>query len=161
MFGEASPEFECKIANLHLGEEISSYGDEILTSMEKDHSYDLSQFFIQLSKYVFPAKHSSVYLKYEDFEQGELGIVEYGRVLRCLSESMECPLWTQCGKFIRGLKDKEIRETLKRTDVDKYDFQGLIQFAVYLENNLERDRRVKEKEEQEKGEQEKGEQRRN
>ena len=49
-----------------------------------------------------------------------------------LCREMGIPIETQTFKFVLGIKDKDVREAILRSDMASYNFQGLVDFAVSL-----------------------------
>ena len=135
-YGDCSPEIQCKVAWIHLGDTVSDHSLDILSEMERRVSYDLSLFFVSLFKAIFPASISALDLKYRELKQGSLSIVGYARILRVITEKLGYHLGNQKFKFILGINDQRIKEVLLRADLNLYDLQGLVEYAISLESSL-------------------------
>ena len=136
IYGDHAPEMQCRIAYRHFGDKVKGYGFEVFEQMKKGGSYDVDQFFARVFGSIFPASFSTMMLEYDAMKQGCLRVTEYARIMRILCEAMEFCLEKERFKFILGLSDKEIRETLLRADLTRYDFEGLVRYSASLENTL-------------------------
>ena len=136
IFGDFDFEIQCRIAFVHLGENIKDFGLVILDEMRGNGNYDLGDFFSKLFKFVFPASRSTVEVKYKDLAQNDMTILEYAKTCQTVGVAMGLCKGSQNLYFILGLTDREIRKALLRVDVYKYSFQELIRYATGLENRL-------------------------
>ena len=132
VFEDVSEELQCRIAYLHLDSNLDSYGSEILHDMKKEQSFSLDLFFSKIFVQLFPAKNTALYVQYRDLSQGEESVVDFARTLRTLCKEMGIPIETQTFKFVLGLKDKDVRDAILRSDMASYNFQGPFDFAVSL-----------------------------
>ena len=62
--------------------------------------------------------------------------MHYARIFKLISGKLGINLETQQFKFILGINDMAIKEVLLRADLTLYDFQGLVKYAISLENSL-------------------------
>ena len=132
-YEDFTPKDQVKIALLHLGKQVEKYAFEI--SFQKEYQ-NLDAFFDLLFKTIFPASISTLSLDYRNMVQGDLTIVQYARRLSVLSEKIGLDLEMEKLKFISGIKEEEIRETLLRADLTIYKFWGLVKYASSLVETL-------------------------
>ena len=135
-FPSVSPRLKCRIALQHCNGMIESDAWEVFLDMDKKNDFDLALFFSNLLQKTFPAATSSLSLVYDSFVQGDLTIVRYGNDFLFLCELMELNPVFQKFKFIEGLKDRSVRETLLKADLTRYDVRGLITYAESLSHSL-------------------------
>ena len=132
-YEDYTPKDQVKIALLHLGKEVEKYAFEI--SFQKEYQ-NLDEFFYLLFKTIFPAKYSTLNLEYRNLVQGERTILDFAKRLSVLSEKIGLDLEMEKLKFISGIKEEEIRETLLRADLTIYKFWGLVKYASSLVETL-------------------------
>ena len=132
-YEDFTPKDQVKIALLHLGKEVEKYAFEI--SFQKEFQ-NLDEFFYLLFKTIFPAKYSTLNLEYRNLVQGERTILDFAKRLSVLSEKIGLDLEMEKLKFISGIKEEEIRETLLRADLTIYTFWGIVKYAVSLSESL-------------------------
>ena len=122
-----------KIAKLHLGKEVKKYTLDI---PPQEGSNSLYTFFDLLFKAIYPASNSTLSLEYRNLVQGERTILEFSKRLCVLSEKIGLDLEMEKLKFISGIAEEEIRETLLRADLTIYTFWGLVKYATSLVETL-------------------------
>ena len=98
--------------------------------------HDLNNFFDLLFKTIYPASNSTLSLEYRNLIQGERTIVQYARRFRVLSEKIGLDLEMEKLKFISGITEEEVRETLLRADLTVYTFWNLVKYASSLVETL-------------------------
>ena len=132
-YEDFTPKDQVKIALLHLGKEVEKYAFEI--SFQKEYQ-NLDEFFYLLFKTIFPAKYSTLNLEYRNLVQGERTILDFAKRLSVLSEKIGLDLEMEKLKFISGITEEEVRETLLRADLTIYKFWGLVKYASSLVETL-------------------------
>ena len=75
-------------------------------------------------------------LEYRNLVQGERTILDFSKRLCVLSEKIGLDLEMEKLKFISGIAEEEIRETLLRADLTIYTFWGLVKYATSLVETL-------------------------
>ena len=126
-------EDQVKIAELHLGKEVKKYTLDI---PPQEGSNSLFTFFDLLFKTIFPASNTVLSLEYRNLVQGERTILDFAKRLSVLSEKIGLDLEMEKLKFISGIAEEEIRETLLRADLTIYTFWGLVKYATSLVETL-------------------------
>ena len=141
-YEDFSQDAQVKIAKLHLGKEVKKYTLDI---PPQEGSNSLYTFFDLLFKAIYPASNSTLSLEYRNLVQGERTILEFSKRLCVLSEKIGLDLEMEKLKFISGITEEEVRETLLRADLTIYGFWGLVKYASSLVETLQLSTKFKER----------------
>lgn len=144
LYEDFSPKDKIKIAFLHMSKEVEKYARG--ESLESCH--DLHELFDLLFKTIYPASNSTLSLEYRNLVQGERTILEFSKRLCVLSEKIGLDLEMEKLKFISGITEEEVRETLLRADLTIYGFWGLVKYASSLVETLQLSTKFKERKEE-------------
>ena len=144
-YEDFTPKDQVRIALLHLGKEVEKYAYEI--SFQKEYQ-NLDAFFDLLFKTIFLAKYSTLNLEYRNLVQGERTILDFAKRLSVLSEKIGLDLEMEKLKFISGITEEDVRETLLRADLTIYGFWGLVKYASSLVETLQLSTKFKERKEE-------------
>ena len=144
LYEDFSPQDKIKIAFLHMSREVEKYARG--ESLESCH--DLHELFDLLFKTLYPASNSTLSLEYRNLVQGERTILEFAKRLSVLCEKIGLDLEMEKLKFISGITEEEVRETLLRADLTIYGFWGLVKYASSLVETLQLSTKFKERKEE-------------
>ena len=144
LYEDFSPKDKIKIAFLHMSKEVEKYARG--ESLESCH--DLHELFDLLFKTLYPASNSTLSLEYRNLVQGERTILDFAKRLSVLCEKIGLDLEMEKLKFISGITDEEVRETLLRADLTIYGFWGLVKYASSLVETLQLSTKFKERKEE-------------
>ena len=144
LYEDFSPKDKIKIAFLHMGKEVEKYAHG--ESLESCH--DLHELFDLLFKTLYPASNSTLSLEYRNLVQGERTILDFAKRLSVLCEKIGLDLEMEKLKFISGITEEEVRETLLRADLTIYGFWGLVKYASSLVETLQLSTKFKERKEE-------------
>ena len=144
LYEDFSPKDKIKIAFLHMSKEVEKYARG--ESLESCH--DLQELFDLLFKTIYPASNSTLSLEYRNLVQGERTILEFAKRLGVLCEKIGLDLEMEKLKFISGITEEEVRETLLRADLTIYGFWGLVKYASSLVETLQLSTKFKERKEE-------------
>ena len=144
LYEDFSPQDKIKIAFLHMSKEVEKYARG--ESLESCH--DLHELFDLLFKTIYPASNSTLSLEYRNLVQGERTILEFAKRLSVLCEKIGLDLEMEKLKFISGITEEEVRETLLRADLTIYGFWGLVKYASSLVETLQLSTKFKERKEE-------------
>ena len=144
LYEDFSPKDKIKIAFLHMSKEVEKYARG--ESLESCH--DLHELFDLLFKTIYPASNSTLSLEYRNLVQGERTILEFAKRLGVLCEKIGLDLEMEKLKFISGITEEEVRETLLRADLTIYGFWGLVKYASSLVETLQLSTKFKERKEE-------------
>ena len=134
-YGDLDQRFQCEVALLLVDDVgIQEQARKILEQMDSASNHSLNWFFSQLFGRVFPCSISLLNLEFSTFKQGSLSFSEYGLRFKVLCERLGLELQYQKIRFIQGMTTKRIRDVLLKADLNRYDIQGLIEYAAVLEN---------------------------
>ena len=141
LYEDFSPKDKIKIAFLHMSKEVEKYARG--ESLESCH--DLHELFDLLFKTIYPASNSTLSLEYRNLVQGERTILDFAKRLSVLCEKIGLDLEMEKLKFISGITEEEVRETLLRADLTIYGFWGLVKYASSLVETLQLSTKFKER----------------
>ena len=144
LYEDFSPQDKIKIAFLHMSREVEKYARG--ESLESCH--DLHELFDLLFKTIYPASNSTLSLEYRNLVQGERTILEFAKRLSVLCEKIGLDLEMEKLKFISGITEEDVRETLLRADLTIYGFWGLVKYASSLVETLQLSTKFKERKEE-------------
>ena len=144
LYEDFSPKDKIKIAFLHMSKEVEKYARG--ESLESCH--DLHELFDLLFKTIYPASNSTLSLEYRNLVQGERTILEFAKRLSVLCEKIGLDLEMEKLKFISGITEEDVRETLLRADLTIYGFWGLVKYASSLVETLQLSTKFKERKEE-------------
>ena len=144
LYEDFSPKDKIKIAFLHMSKEVEKYARG--ESLESCH--DLHELFDLLFKTIYPASNSTLSLEYRNLVQGERTILGFAKRLSVLCEKIGLDLEMEKLKFISGITEEDVRETLLRADLTIYGFWGLIKYASSLVETLQLSKKFKERKEE-------------
>ena len=144
LYEDFSPKDKIKIAFLHMSKEVEKYARG--ESLESCH--DLHELFDLLFKTLYPASNSTLSLEYRNLVQGERTILEFAKRLSVLCEKIGLDLEMEKLKFISGITEEDVRETLLRADLTIYGFWGLVKYASSLVETLQLSTKFKERKEE-------------
>ena len=144
LYEDFSPKDKIKIAFLHMSKEVKKYAHG--ESLESCH--DLHELFDLLFKTIYPASNSTLSLEYRNLVQGERTILDFAKRLSVLSEKIGLDLEMEKLKFISGITEEDVRETLLRADLTIYGFWGLVKYASSLVETLQLSTKFKERKEE-------------
>ena len=124
IFHNTTADVQCRIACLHLGDNIRWVGENILEEMAKGKSFDLQRFFFLLCKQIFPAFKTSLIDKRRTLCQGTLSIADYGKALKILNEGLGMSVDHYCVRmsFVFGLNEGIVKRTLFTHALEGMDF---------------------------------------
>ena len=138
VFKNTTADVQCRIACLHLSNNIRWRGGEILEGMARGRCHDLHQFFFLLCRKVFPAYKTSMIEKRRTLCQGTLSIADYGKALKILNEGLGTSVDHYCVRmdFVYGLNEGTVKRTLFTHALEEMDFETLINLAAQIEINM-------------------------
>ena len=139
-YGSESDELKVKIALLHMNEEVKIDGDVVFKELKGKETYDLSVFMERLFSLNFPSPWSSLDLAFRELKQGESTIIEYSRRFKLFVKKLDLNLKAQKNRFLVGLKDGRVRESMYKQNLEMLDFDHLVRWCVTLTNNMKLER---------------------
>ena len=138
-YGGESDETKIKIALLHMGSEVKIDGDVVFKELKNEGVYDLKMFMERLFALNFPSPWSSLDLAFRELKQGESTIIEYSRKFRLFVGKLELNLKAQKNRFLAGLRDGRVRQSMYKQNIELLDFDSLVRWCVTLTNNMKLD----------------------
>ena len=64
IFGEVFEEIQCRVAKIHMEEDLAVLGANVLLLMKEEGFHDLDQFFGKIHKTLFPVEECMLHVKY-------------------------------------------------------------------------------------------------
>ena len=142
LYGSETPENQCLISSHLLPDHLKTDGDAALIQM-RETGFDLEKFWEALFKFSFPAPFSSLEIGFNRLSQTnprKMTIVEYSRTFRVFCRMLSYSLKRQFSRYIDGLTNSEVRASLKRTNLEKMDYDELVALAMSVSNQLSTDK---------------------
>ena len=126
-------------AKYRLTGELAESGEEIANMMVASGDYSLEGFFDAVFVLRFPQPEQSLDLGFRTLTQShpnKLSIVDYSSRFRVFVKRLGLRLESNLLKWIEGLSNAEVRNSLYRYPYQKLGFGELIEVAVGMENSL-------------------------
>ena len=138
-YGGETDETKIKIALLHMGSEVKIDGDVVFKELKNEGVYSLKLFMERLFALNFPSPWSSLDLAFRELKQGESSIIEYSRKFRLFVGKLELNLKAQKNRFLAGLRDGRVRQSMYKQNIEVLEFDSLVRWCVTLTNNMKLD----------------------
>ena len=125
--------------NAHFVGNVKISGDQVLAMMTETGMYDLSRFCDRVFKLSFPSYETSLTCGFRKISQQyptPTTIVGYARRFRVFTDKLEIKIKSNFLKFIEGLTNSDVRNSLLRYPYGTLEFNELVEYAVGLQNSL-------------------------
>ena len=136
LYSEETEQLKVQIALNQLGDKIRSDGDAVYESMGEAGDYDLGEFFRGIYRMSYPAPQSTLDLGFRNLKQGGGTVSEYARKFRTVVGLLGYNLTTFTFKFIDGLTNAELRQAIRRQNIEGMEFQELVALISSINNSL-------------------------
>ena len=138
LYSGETEKFRIMIALACMEPKIRGEAESIYETARLSDIYNLSEFFQNLFKLIFPAPNSTLEIGFRTLTQNNPkgSITDYARRFRMICKLLNFSLMTHINKFIEGLASGEVKAALRRTNLEGMEFGAVVTLAVGITNNL-------------------------
>ena len=139
LYGTDDEKLKIQLALNQCDDKVRQDAESVYEKCRTLGHFNLSEFFKDLFKLMYPAPFSSMDITFRTLSQNsptKSTIVEYGRKFRTICKLLRYDVQAHISKFVEGLATEALKAALRRTSTEGMNFMELVSLAVSIENNL-------------------------
>ena len=139
LYGTDDEKLKIQLALNQCDEKVRQDAESVYEKCRTFGDFNLSEFFKDLFKLMYPAPFSSMDIAFRGLTQNtptKGTIVEYSRKFRTICKLLRYDVQAHFSKFVGGLANESVKAAIRRTSTEGMNFKDLVSLAVNIENNL-------------------------
>ena len=139
LYGTDDEKLKIQLALNQCDERVRQDAESVYEKCRTFGDFNLSEFFKDLFKLMYPAPFSSMDIAFRNLTQNtptKGTIVEYSRKFRTICKLLRYDVQAHFSKFVGGLASETVKAAIRRTSTEGMNFKDLVSLAVNIENNL-------------------------